>query len=217
MQCWARAWTVIQRMALIIGVVFLAADAGWSFSSIPGQFFRSYLYAYIYCLGLSIGWLGILLMHHTVGGKWGVVIRRLLESGARTFPLMAVLLVPVLFGMTSLYLWARPEIVVARQGHQMEIRLPECTVLPGADGDLFRVCGCSTLDLESQVLEQDRTAIRRLMLRMRQISAPGLVVFAHDGDLRFLRPDHVAGAPLVLDDLRSDVPDRPDAGDHSRS
>ena len=43
-----------------------------------------------------LGCLGILLLHHTVGGKWGMLIRRMCEAGARTLPYMIVLLIPIL-------------------------------------------------------------------------------------------------------------------------
>src|SRR5215471_13761932 len=88
-----------QKRALAVGVmasllsllaVFLDRD----------QFLRSYLFAYVYWTGMALGCLAILLMHHVVGGKWGMLIRRLCEAGARTLPFMAVLLIPILLGMT---------------------------------------------------------------------------------------------------------------------
>lgn len=166
----------LQRTALVVGVVFLALTAIGLFVD-PGQFFRSYLYAYLYTLGLSIGSLGILLLHHTVGGKWGVVTRRLLESGARTLPLMALLLAPVLFGMTSLYLWARPDI--ASHDHVIHWKSPYLNV-PFFLARMVLYFGVWILYawiLNRKSLEQDRTGDPLLITRMRQISAPGLVVF----------------------------------------
>ena len=54
-----------------------------------GQFFRSYLIAYMFWLGIPLGCLGIVMIHHLVGGTWGFVIQRSLESATRTFPIMA--------------------------------------------------------------------------------------------------------------------------------
>src|SRR5512140_2606414 len=73
------------------------------------QFLRSYLFAYLYWTGMALGCLAILLMHHVVGGKWGMVIRRLCEAGARTLPFMGLLLLPILFGITMLYPWAKTD------------------------------------------------------------------------------------------------------------
>src|SRR5436309_4533621 len=97
-----------QRNSLIVGIagVLLAVVA---FALDRDQFLRSYLFAYLYWTGMALGCLAILLMHHVVGGKWGMLIRRLCEAGARTLPFMAVLLIPILLGMTTLYVWARPD------------------------------------------------------------------------------------------------------------
>jgi hypothetical protein len=74
----------------------------------PEQFFRSYLMAYMFWLGVVMGCLAILMMHYLVGGRWGLVIQRLLEAGTRLLPLILVLFIPIIFGIPTLYAWARP-------------------------------------------------------------------------------------------------------------
>ena len=90
-------------MGLVLGI------AGAFFSL--EQFWQSYLLAYVFWLEIPLGCLAILMLHHLVGGRWGLVIRRLLETGAMTLPLMAVLFVPLLFGLNKLYSWTDPEMV----------------------------------------------------------------------------------------------------------
>ena len=68
------------------------------------------LFAFMYWSGLTLGSLGIFLLHNVVGGKWGVVIRKFVESGTRTLPLIALLLIPIFFGMKSLYIWTDPAV-----------------------------------------------------------------------------------------------------------
>ena len=97
-----------QRNSLIVGIA-AALLAVVAFMLDREQFLRSYLFAYLYWTGMALGCLAVLMMHHVVGGKWGMLIRRLCEAGARTLPFMALLLVPVIFGMSTLYVWARPE------------------------------------------------------------------------------------------------------------
>ena len=53
----------------------------------------------------------MVMIHHLVGGTWGFVIQRPLESAIRTFPVMALLFIPIFFGMSDLYSWARPDVV----------------------------------------------------------------------------------------------------------
>src|SRR6202043_3326650 len=44
-----------------------------------------------------------LMLQHLTGGKWGIMIRRPLESATRALALVAVLFVPIFFGMKYLY------------------------------------------------------------------------------------------------------------------
>ncbi len=55
----------------------------------------------MFWLGLSLGCMAILMMYHLVGGAWGTVIRRILESGMMTLPLMFVLFIPILFNLSG--------------------------------------------------------------------------------------------------------------------
>jgi hypothetical protein len=72
------------------------------------EFLHSYLIAYLFWLGITLGSLALLMMQHLTGGRWALVIRRILEAGTRTLPLMAVAALPLLVGMKTLYSWARP-------------------------------------------------------------------------------------------------------------
>src|SRR5213594_2121943 len=100
----------IQSRSLVVGLAGLGISAvgGWFAGE---QFFRSYLIAYLFWLGIALGCLPIVMLYHLTGGAWGSVIRRLVESGTRTLPLMALLFVPLAAGLQDLYEWARPEAV----------------------------------------------------------------------------------------------------------
>lgn len=101
-----RAW----RVALIVGIVGLALCVIGLFLD-SAQVFQSYLFAYLFWAGIGLGCLGMLMIQFIVKGTWGIAIRRLLEAGAWTIPLLAALFIPLLFGMRVLYPWARPEVV----------------------------------------------------------------------------------------------------------
>ena len=93
------------RTALVAGAAGLALTAlGAVFN--PDQFFRSYLYGFLFWTCLAVGCLSISLIHHLTGGWWGLVIRRLLEAGARTLPLCALFFLPLALGLPRLYEWA---------------------------------------------------------------------------------------------------------------
>jgi hypothetical protein len=73
-----------------------------------GEFFRSYLVAFLFWIGIALGCLALLMIQHLTGGNWALVIRRILEAGSRTLPLMAVAALPLLAGMKTIYSWSRP-------------------------------------------------------------------------------------------------------------
>lgn len=98
------------RSALVAGVVGLGLTlVGWLAEA--GQFHRSYLFAYLFWLGVAIGCLSIVMIQHLTGGLWGMVSRRFLEAGTRTLPLLVLLFLPLLPALPDLYVWARPESV----------------------------------------------------------------------------------------------------------
>jgi hypothetical protein len=96
-----------------VGVIALLITILGSFVAPPGQFFRSYLWSYVLLLGWSLGCLAWLMVQYMTGGAWGVVIRRPAEAAARTLPLMALLFIPIIIGIPTLYGWSHPEIVAA--------------------------------------------------------------------------------------------------------
>jgi hypothetical protein len=98
----------IQTQSLFVGLVGAIASIAGAFLA-PDSFFSAYLTGYMFWLGLSLGCMAILMLYHLVGGAWGTVIRRILEAGMMTLPMMAVLFLPILFNLKKIYFWARPE------------------------------------------------------------------------------------------------------------
>jgi hypothetical protein len=72
----------------------------------PRQALLSYLYAFVFFTGLSLGSLALVLVHVLTGGDWGERLRPQLLAAARTLPLQAVLALPILIGLRALYPWA---------------------------------------------------------------------------------------------------------------
>src|SRR5579884_2762185 len=107
----------LQWGALGVGVVTLIiCIIGAIFS--PTQFFRAYLAAYLFFLSIGQGCMVILMIYYLTGGAWGFLIRRILEAGMRTLPLLALLFIPIGWGVGYLYLWAQPEVVQRTEGLQ---------------------------------------------------------------------------------------------------
>jgi hypothetical protein len=110
-QSWtAPTWTApdeLRRMrtmsiaAAVVGIVLCVAGLVIN----PHMFFPSYLVAFMFWTGLSLGSLAFLSLYHLVGGDWGRSIRRPLESAALNIILMAVLFIPIALGASKLYPW----------------------------------------------------------------------------------------------------------------
>jgi hypothetical protein len=100
-----------QRSLVIGGIALLVCVIGalWS----PDQFFRSYLFSYLFYLGMTLGCMALVMLQYLSGGSWGIVIRRITESATRTIPLLAFLFLPILIGIPKLYAWSHNEVVSA--------------------------------------------------------------------------------------------------------
>ncbi|MGD9563638.1 MAG: hypothetical protein AB7F88_16355 [Pyrinomonadaceae bacterium] len=93
-----------RTIALGAGGVALIVWAIGTYLS-PEQGLRSWLLGFIFWGGIGIGSIGVLLLGYLTGGGWAVVTRRVAEAGARTLPVVFVLFLPLLFGVTRLYEW----------------------------------------------------------------------------------------------------------------
>jgi hypothetical protein len=171
--------STIQRMARL---AMIAGAAGAVISIIgvffdPAQFYRSYLFAYVFWLAIPLGSLAILMLHFLVGGMWGWMIRRILEAATRTLPLMALLFIPILFGLSTLYPWAQPEHVAGDHAlEQKAAYLNAPFFIARAVLYLGLWAGIAFL-LNRWSREQDATAELPAGKRMRRLSGPGLVVY----------------------------------------
>ncbi len=135
------------------------------------QFFHSYLLAYVFWMGVPLGCMAILMLHHMVGGNWGFVIRRLLESGTGTIPLMAALFLPLLFGLLrfDLYRWSAEK--ADRHPYLNTPFFIERALVYFAAWILLAYF------LNKWSFEQDRTGEHKWMARLQSLSGPGLIVY----------------------------------------
>lgn len=98
-----------------IGGLAVACAAGvacaYGYASMRDEFYPAYLTAYLYWLGMALGCLGVAMLHGLTGGAWGTAIRRVIEAGFQTLPLMALLFAPLWLGVEQIYEWANPDVV----------------------------------------------------------------------------------------------------------
>ncbi|MBZ5537901.1 MAG: hypothetical protein LAO31_18250 [Acidobacteriia bacterium] len=166
----------VELRALVVGAVALLLCGIGAYSR-PDEFYQSYLFAFVFWMGISIGCTEVLMLHHLVGGDWGLAIRRLLESASRTLWVMLVLFVPILVGLRHLYLWARPDEVLHSPELQQKsfyLNVPFFLVRMAVYFIVWLVYGQL---LNKWSTEQDRTGAPAIMRRLQSLSGPGIVIF----------------------------------------
>ena len=99
----------LQRNALIVGAVVLICCTLYGVWR-PASFFRAYLVGFEFWLAVSLGCLAVMMIRHLTGGGWGLYLRPILEAAAVLAPLMAVLFLPLLLGLSYVYPW-RPDFI----------------------------------------------------------------------------------------------------------
>ncbi len=163
----------VQQRAMIAGVIGLGITAFGGVSS-PAQFFRSYLVGFLFVLGVTLGCLGLLMLQHLTGGHWGILIRRPLESATRTLPLLAVLFLPVAFGLRQLYVWTGPMEQPLSKFQMSYLTVPGFLTRAAI---YFAIWILLMLLLNSWSLRQDAARDRALRRKLQSLSGPGIVLY----------------------------------------
>jgi hypothetical protein len=165
-----------QKNAWIVGIAGLVlAAAGLLFSR--EQFFRSYLWAFLFWFGIGLGCLPLLMLYHLVGGAWGFSIRRIVECGARTLPVMAVLFIPIVFGVHYLYEWSRPDVVAHSEAIARKHAYLNTPFWIVRAIIYFAVWLFYAQRLNRLSTRQDETGDITITGHLQRLSAPGLVVY----------------------------------------
>ena len=169
----------LSRAALVVGLLGLLGGLAYG-TAHPDQFFRSYLLAFVFWNGLTVGSLAVLMLQYLTGGAWGIAIRRELEAATRVLPWMAIAFLPIAFGMHRLYEWTHADVVAHDELLQKKAGyLNEPFFLVRA-ALAFAVWGALATALNRWSREQDRAAGDRAAVdrRLQLISGGGLVAWA---------------------------------------
>ena len=101
---------ILTRRAGVVGAIALVACiVGGLFD--PAAFFAAWLVNWLFLLGIALAAMMDVMIHELTGGHWGRVLRPPLEAAMSTLPLVALLAVPLAFGLPALFEWARPDAV----------------------------------------------------------------------------------------------------------
>jgi hypothetical protein len=125
---------------------------------------QSYLFAWLFFLGLSLGALANLMVHTLTHGRWGQPLRPPLIAAARLLWIVALLYLPLAFGVRELYPWA-----MQGAGERPAVWVNEPFFLVRSALYLLVWCALSFAWLRAE---------RRSLESARRVSAAGLLVYA---------------------------------------
>ena len=143
----------------------------------PRYFWSSYMFGYLFWLGMTLGATTLTFLHHTIRAKWSNVILRFLEAGNKNLWIMAVGFIPILFDLFTskqIFPWSNPA------AYHLELPLSkQAWFAPGAF--VFRAILyfafwiLTTRKLNASSEEQDRT-LDDTLAKARQSFAPPMGV-----------------------------------------
>ena len=167
----------MKQFGLIAGVLGAVLAVAGFFMSGMDRFFQAYLVAYTFWMGVVLGCLALLMVQHLSGGVWGVVLRRPFEAAVRTIPFMAVLFIPIVVGMHSIYEWSHDGItatdpIIAEKA--LYLNTPFFLVRQVI---YFLVWGTLGFLLTRWSAEHERSGDPRLLKKMESLSGGGLVLY----------------------------------------
>jgi hypothetical protein len=177
----------LQRMGLLVGgACLILCILGIFFGPLGGKamFFRAYLFAWLFWLGVALGSLAWVMVHHLTGGDWGLALFRPAEAASRTLPLMGLLIAPVLMGYKHLFPWANieaPDLHISDETRRALIHQNQ--VWFSLSGYILRAAICFAIWcalafwLSRRSIELDRTDDLYLARRIRKVCSFGVVAY----------------------------------------
>ncbi len=167
----------MQTLSLIVGVIgLIALIAGYFFAK--DQFFQSYLVGWTFWVQVALGALVILMIQNTVGGRWGLVIQRLVEAATTTLPFLAIGFIVVIIGIPHLYEWSHADVVAHDELLQSKAAYLNTPFFIIRTVFYFVIwIGVAWLLRKWSAQLDDDPENAALRKKLRNLSAPGILVF----------------------------------------
>lgn len=169
----------LEFAGLLVGLLFTSLSLFLAFTGNSPEGMRSYLFGFGFWSSMTLGMLGVTLLHHTVRGSWGLAILRITEAGAtaKTFALLLVLFVPIMLAFKQLYPWAIADNVTKDHILQNRAAWVNPTAVSIRAVLLFAIWGALAYGLRQSSLRQDKSQDEREAQMRMNFSAPGIVLF----------------------------------------
>lgn len=160
-----------------VGVVGLIAS-GIGYFLEHDQFFFSYLISFTFFSSIALGSLFFVMLQHLTRSEWSAVLRRIPEAISSNMWIWALFIIPIFFGMHSLYHWTHADAVASDpvlQGKQPYLNTPFFIIRQFIYFGLWSFLG---YQMYHKSVEMDETGDWGLQTLLRRTSGPGLFFFA---------------------------------------
>jgi hypothetical protein len=143
-----------------------------------GYLLETYLVSFALLLSLSLGALFFVMLQHATRAGWSVVVRRIAEGIACNVGPMAILAIPIVWGMDHLYHWSHADAVAHDPVLAAKVGFLNPTFFVIRLAVYFAVWIVLSAVLRYTSVAQDASGDPKLTRRMEILSPPGLVLFA---------------------------------------
>jgi hypothetical protein len=171
------SWNRIPLIAGVVALLGAVACAILGFAN-PKQFFFSWLVSFLFFLSLALGALFFVLIQYAAQGGWGIVLRRTGETIFSTIPVMAVLFVPLIFGLHDLYEWSHADAVehdALLAWKAPYLNVPFFLIRAAL---FFGIWSFIAVIYSRGSRGQDATGDHRVSARLRKFAGPSIIVMA---------------------------------------
>lgn len=142
------------------------------------HFFFSYLTSFSFYLSVSLGSFFLVLIFYLTRAGWSVVIRRIPEVFMKNITTVAILFLPILFGLHELYHWTHAEEVAhdaLLQAKEPYLNIPffiiRCTFF-------FAIWIWLSRKFFNKSVQQDTSGDSKLTIALQNMSTYGILIYA---------------------------------------
>ena len=164
------------RFLTVAGIGLLVSAWGESIDS--SLLYFGYLNSFVFWVTIGLGGLFFTLLHHLANATWSTVLRRMAESIAMTLPVMSLFFIPIFLGMHDIYHWTHEDYVLGdailrrKMGY---LNIPFFTIRTVV---VFAIWSILAMMLYRHSIAQDRDGKASHILKLRRLSAGGMLLFA---------------------------------------
>jgi hypothetical protein len=171
----APAASVIGLIGLVVCLILMFTGG----EAMRTQMLGSYMFGFIFWMGITLGFFGLMLLHNTVRGNWSVSIIRILEAGGSlvSFLVMLVLFLPIVANLKTMYAWADAAKVAADPILKFKAPYLNPSFFLVRLVFYFAVWGALSWFLRNSAMRQEKSQDFKLEAGRSSWAAPGILIF----------------------------------------